>query len=62
MRSATPSGFKSSRADDWIRTSMNRFTRPAPFCSSHVGIARARGVEPRPSVLEAACSPRSTLV
>jgi hypothetical protein len=31
--------------------------------SSHVGNqARARGVEPRPPVLEAGCSPRSTLV
>ena len=31
MRSATPSGSNSSRADDWIRTSINRFTRQAPF-------------------------------
>ena len=30
--------------------------------SSHVGTARARGVEPRPPALETACSPRSTLV
>ncbi len=29
MRSATLSGYR--RADDWIRTSINRFTRPAPF-------------------------------
>jgi hypothetical protein len=34
MHSATPSG--QHRADDWIRTSMNRFTRPALFLS-HVG-------------------------
>ena len=30
MRSATPSG-QQCRADDWIRTSISRFTRPAPF-------------------------------
>ncbi len=30
--------------------------------SSHVGKARVQGVEPCPSVLEADCSPRSTLV
>ncbi len=29
MLSVTPSG---QRADDWVRTSMIRFTRPAPFC------------------------------
>ena len=34
MRSVTPSRYG---ADGWIRTSINRFTRPAPFCSSHVG-------------------------
>ena len=33
MRSATPSGqcIINARADDWIRTSIDRFTRPAPF-------------------------------
>ena len=30
MRSATPSG-RHTRADDWIRTSMERFTAPPPF-------------------------------
>ena len=30
-KSATPSGFNLSRADDWIRTSINRFTRAEPF-------------------------------
>ena len=34
MRSATLSRYG---ADDWIRTSINRFTRPMPCCSSHVG-------------------------
>ena len=52
-----------SRADDWIRISINRFTRPAPFSvEPRRHQARARGVEPRPPVLEAGCSPRSTLV
>ena len=37
MRSVTPSGQFTFRADDWIRTSIIRFTRPAPCCSSHVG-------------------------
>ena len=27
-----PLHHRDARADDWIRTSMNRFTRPAPFC------------------------------
>ena len=31
MLSVTPSRRFQSRADDWIRTSINRFTRPAPF-------------------------------
>ena len=31
MQSATPSGQK---ADDWIRTSMSRFTKPAPDYSA----------------------------
>ena len=55
--------FFPSRADDWIRTSIYRFTRPAPFSvEPRRHQARARGVEPRPPVLEAGCSPRSTLV
>ncbi len=37
MRSATPSG--QTRADDWFRSNMIRFTGPAPFCISHVGIS-----------------------
>ena len=51
-----------TRADDWIRTSINLFTRQAPFCFEPRRQARARGVEPRPSALETDCSPRSTLV
>ncbi len=51
-----------SRADDWIRTSINLFTRQAPFSVEPRRQARVRGVEPRRAVLEAACSPRSTLV
>ena len=56
-----------SRADDWIRTSINRpkkatQSKPAPFSVEPRRQARARGVEPRPPVLEAGCSPRSTLV
>ena len=63
MRSATPSGQNSpSRADDWIRTSIDRFTRPAPFYVEPRRQARARGVEPRPPALETDCSPRSTPV
>jgi hypothetical protein len=62
MRSATPSGRQSHRADDWIRTSMNRFTKPAPFSLEPRRQARARGVEPRPPALETGCRPRSTLV
>lgn len=51
-----------ARADDWIRTSINLFTRQEPFCFEPRRQARVRGVEPRGAVLEAACSPRSTLV
>jgi hypothetical protein len=58
-----PLHHRDTRADDWIRTSINRFTRPAPFSvEPRRHKARARGVEPRPPVLEAGCSPRSTLV
>ncbi len=32
MRSFTPSGLVVFRADDWICTSINRFTRAAPSC------------------------------
>ena len=59
MRSVTPSRYG---ADDWIRTSIIRFTKPAPCSFGHVGKARAQGIEPCRSVLEADCSPRSTLV
>lgn len=51
-----------ARADDWIPTSINLFTRQAPFSVEPRRQARARGVEPRPSALETDCSPRSTLV
>src|SRR5262249_59967840 len=50
------------RADDWIRTSINLFTRQAPFSVEPRRQARARGFEPRPPALETDCSPRSTLV
>ena len=56
------------RADDWIRTSMLPLTRRTPFSveprrqSAAGAAARARGFEPHASVLEADCSPRSTLV
>ena len=65
VRSTTLTGHM-HRADDWICTSIVRFTKPAPFsfeprrhCSCS---ARARGVEPRAAALETAGSPRSTLV
>ena len=51
MRSVTPSG---QRADDWICTSIIRFTRPAPFCVEprrHSGCPE--GVEPSPSASQA---------
>ena len=63
MRSATLSGHH--RADDWIRTSIYRFTGPAPFSIEprrHFYPARARGFEPRVAALETACPPTSTLV
>jgi hypothetical protein len=49
-----------SRADDWIRTSMNRFTGPAPFSVEPRRQAGVQGFEPCRTVLEAVCSPRST--
>ena len=69
MLSTAPSGH--ARADDWICTSMIRFTGPALHCSATSAKARARGVEPGTDppgadwstrVLEARCPPRSTLV
>ena len=52
-----------SRAGDWNCTSICRFTKPVPSgIEPRRRQARARGVEPRPLVLEANCSPRSTLV
>jgi hypothetical protein len=55
-------GIQFIRADDWICTSISRFTEPEPFYVEPRRQARVRGVEPREAVLEAACSPRSTLV
>ena len=57
-----PLHHRDTRDEDWICTSMSRFTKPVPSCSATSAKARARGVEPRAAVLEAACSPRSTLV
>ena len=51
---------RQTRADDWICTSMMRFTGPPPFLiEPRRQQARARGVEPRAAGLEPACSPRS---
>ena len=41
MRSATPSGH-TIRADDWICTSMMRFTEPPPRCSATSASRSAR--------------------
>ena len=58
MRSVTPSG---QRADDWICTSIIRFTRPAPFSVEPRRQVKAgvQGVEPCLAVLEAACFPEA---
>ncbi len=72
MQSATPSGQMivseptTGFAPVWAALSSKPLARPEPFsveprrqfCCS----ARARGVEPRTTVLEAVCSPRSTPV
>ena len=50
------------RADDWIRTSIERFTRPPPFSVEPRRQAGARGFEPRGAALETASSPRRTLL
>jgi hypothetical protein len=69
MRSFTPSGhFFRRMKDEGGRMSRRRGRGPTSFGSSFIlppssfPRARARGVEPRGAVLEAACSPRSTLV
>ena len=62
MRSATPSG-QQIRADDWICTSMMRFTEPPPrYSATSATQAGVRGFEPRRAALEAASSPRRTLL
>ena len=38
-----------TRADDWIRTSINRFTKPAPFCSATSASTSARSRTPSAS-------------
>ena len=50
------------RADDWIRTSMERFTRPPPFSIEPRRQAGVQGFEPCGAALEAASSPRRTLL
>ena len=58
-----PLHHRDKRADDWICTSICRLTKPVPSSvEPRRRQARARGVEPRAPVLEAGCSPRSTLV
>ena len=57
MRSITPSRYG---ADDWIRTSMIRFTRPAPFSvEPRRHQAGVQGIEPCWAGLEAACFPEA---
>ena len=54
---------RQTRADDWICTSMMRFTKPPPRCSATSATqAGARGFEPRWAALETASSPRRTLL
>lgn len=50
------------RADDWICTSIERFTGPPPFSVEPRRQAGARGFEPRGAALETASSPRRTLL
>ncbi len=53
---------RQTRADDWICTSIMRFTGPPPFSVEPRRQAGVRGFEPRWAVLEAASSPRRTLL
>ena len=72
MRSVTLSGYKSRRLDlhqhdPVYRTGASLFGHvgflvPMPRATIQHQKARVRGVEPRTAGLEAACSPRSTLV
>ena len=52
-----------NKADDWVRTSITWFTRPAPFSvEPRRQSAPVQGVEPCAAALETACSPGSTPV
>ena len=56
--------FLRSRADDWTCTSMTAVYKTAASLFGHVGLSQAgaRGFEPRRAALEAASSPRRTLL
>ena len=60
MRSTTPSGRKSRRLD--LHQHHPVYKTGALLSRATSAKARVRGVEPRAAGLEAACSPRSTLV
>ena len=61
MRSATPSG--QTRADDWICTSIMRFTGPPPSSiEPRRQQAGVQGFEPCRAALETASAPRRPLL